>query len=141
MKNQKALNLIEKQILQIESYLWDQEFETEFRIKRLAGNDWELLTWKPLIGRFRLTYTKIASFEQSGGIPELELPLAEASDETKLKIGPHLETFMMRFFKINQSLKEQTKELELFSNYLGDLQQRIEDSGEEIRRVANAVNS
>ena len=141
MNQLKALKLINKQIIQIESYLWDQGFETEFRIKRLAGEDWELMSWKLLIGRHRLTYTKIASFEQSGGVPELEIPLAEASDEIKLKIGPHLETFMMRFFKISESLKEQTKELELFSNYLGDLQKRIHDSGREIRRVANAVNS
>lgn len=141
MNQDKALKLIDKQILQIESYLWDQNFETEFRIKRLAGEDWELMSWKPFIGRFRLTYTRIASFEQSGGIPELEIPLAEASDEIKLKIGSHLETFMERFFKISESLKEQTKELELFSNYLGDLQNRIQESGREIRRVANAANS
>jgi hypothetical protein len=141
MNQAKALRLIDKQILQIESYLWDQDFETEFRIKRLAGEDWELMSWKPLIGRFRLTYTKIASFEQSGGIAELDIPMAEASDQIKLKIGPHLETFMTRYFKISKSLLGQTKELELLSNYLGDLQKRIEDSGQEIRRVANGANT
>ncbi|MFT6070170.1 MAG: hypothetical protein ACJAT2_001977 [Bacteriovoracaceae bacterium] len=141
MNQTKALILINKQILQIESYLWDQGFENQFRIKRLAGEDWELLSWKPLLSRFRLTYTKIASFEQSGGIPEVEIPLAEADDELKLKIGPHLESFMKRFFKISKTLNEQTKDLELFSNYLGELQNRIQESGQEIRRVANAANA
>ena len=137
MNQANALDLIENQILQIESFLWEKEFEAPFRIKRLVENDWELISWKPHIGRFRLTFTKIASFEISGGIPDLDVPLAEASDEIKLKIGPHLENFMMRYLELAKELKKQTKDIESFGQYLTTLRDKIDESGKEIRRVAN----
>ena len=138
MNQANALDLIEIQILQIESFLWENDFEAPFRIKRLVENDWELISWKPHIGRFRLTFTKIASFETSGGIPDIDVPLAEASDEIKLKIGPHLENFMMRYFQLARELKKQTKDIESFGEYLKTLREKIHESGEEIRRVANS---
>lgn len=135
MLEPSALEIIEKQILQIESYLWEKEFEISFRMKRLVGDNWELLSWKPGIGRFRLTYTKLASFELSGGVPDIEVPLTEASDEIKLRIGPHLENFMMRYFELSKKMEKQTKGIESFNNYLTDLRQKINESGDEIRRV------
>ncbi len=138
MIEQSALEIIENQILQIESYLWEKEFESSFRMKRLVGDNWELLSWKPGIGRFRLTYTKLASFELSGGIPDIEIPLAEASEEIKLRVGPHLENFMMRYFELAKNLENQTKGIESFNIYLTDLRKKISETGEEIRRVATS---
>lgn len=141
MNTNTALEIIEKQILQIESYLWDREFNHSFRVKRLIENEWELLTWKPQLGRYRLVYTRIASFELSGGIPEVEVALAEASEEIKLKIGPHLESFMMRYFQFSEDLKKQTDHIESFTSYLSSLEQKIKDSQVEIRRVVNEANN
>lgn len=139
MEKSKALKAIDKQIIQIESYLWDQEFEIPFRLKRLAGDDWELLSWKPVIGRYRLTYTLITSFELSGGVPDIEVTMAEASDEIKLKIGPYLENFMKRYFDIQKKMEEQTNNIESFNTYLSTLREKISESGQEIRRAANEV--
>lgn len=137
MNISKALKSIDKQIIQIESLLWELDFETPFRLKRLIGDEWELLSWKPVIGRYRLTYTRIGSFELSGGVPDIEIPAAEASDEIKLKIGPYLENFIMRYQEIAKNLEKQTEKVESFNLYLADLREKISESGKEIRRAAN----
>lgn len=128
MDENNILEVIETQILQIESFLWEQDFETPFRVKRLVGDMWELISWKENVGRFRLSFTRLTSLEHSGGTAELNVVLADANDETKLKTGPYLESFMLRYSELNKILRDQTSGHS--NTYLSSMKQKIAESSD-----------